>query len=92
MPTNDSLKSARQMIDDLINDNVEGSKQNFHDFLRAKTIKNLNPDFNPDIDDVPMGDDGESLTDDSLSGDGNDEEFIEDDEANNSSDNEEEEN
>jgi|WetSurMetagenome_2_1015567.scaffolds.fasta_scaffold1321084_2 hypothetical protein len=64
MPNNDTFKSARQMIDDLINDDPEQAKQSFHDFLKAKTISKLNPEIE-DIDDIPMGDDGESVTDDS---------------------------
>lgn len=63
MPNNDHLKSARQMIDDLINDNPEASKQSFHDFLKAKTISKLNPEMEYENDvedeDVDMDDDVE---------------------------------
>lgn len=67
MPSNDTYKSARQMIDDLINDDPEQAKQSFHDFLKAKTISKLNPEMEEasEIDDIQMGDDGESVTDDS---------------------------
>lgn len=51
MPNNDHLKSARQMIDDLINDNPDASKQSFHDFLKAKTIARLNPELETDVED-----------------------------------------
>lgn len=45
MADNTLLKTARQMIDDLINDDPESAKTNFHDFLTAKTVAKLNPDM-----------------------------------------------
>ena len=71
MPNNDHLKSARQMIDDLINDDPEASKQSFHDFLKAKTIARLNPELEnesdeeyEDADDTELDDDDVSISDD----------------------------
>ena len=74
MPNSNHLKSARQMIDDLINDNPEASKESFHDFLKMKTMQKLNPDMIPhddvedddtsDEDDTDMSDDDTSDEDD----------------------------
>ena len=65
MPNNDHLKSARQMIDDLINDNPDASKQSFHDFIKAKTIARLNPEMVNDVeDDADLDVDNDDLDDD----------------------------
>ena len=67
MPNNDHLKDARQMIDDLINDDPEASKKSFHDFLKAKTVAKLNPEMDTsdeDEDDVE-DDSSEDAEDDS---------------------------
>lgn len=37
-------KTARQIIDDIINDDAESSKKNFHDYITAKTAARLNPE------------------------------------------------
>lgn len=62
MADNTLLKTARQMIDDLINDDPESAKTNFHDFLTAKTVAKLNPEMVAAQEEV----DGESeeITDD----------------------------
>ena len=73
MPNNDHLKSARQMIDDLINDNPDASKQSFHDFLKAKTIARLNPEMVNDVeDDADLDVDNDDLDDDNDNDDNED--------------------
>lgn len=37
------IKSARETIDNLINDDPDAAKKSFHDFLVAKTLAKLNP-------------------------------------------------
>ena len=73
MPNNDHLKSARQMIDDLINDDPEASKQSFHDFLKAKTIARLNPELENDSDEEYEEADDTELDDEDVSMDDGDE-------------------
>jgi len=66
MPTNDAQISARQMIDDLINDDPDSAKSSFHDFLKAKTISKLNPEIEePNIDDEEDNDVDDEFEDDS---------------------------
>lgn len=73
MPNNDHLKSARQMIDDLINDNPEASKQSFHDFLKAKTIAKLNPELATDDESEDMDMDADADGDTNVDTEGQDE-------------------
>ncbi len=82
--TNNAIKSARQMIDDLINDDHESAKQNFHDFLKSKTIHHLNPnmidsdsDSDSDSEDVNSSDD---YSEDDYSGDDSSEDDSSEDE------------
>lgn len=84
MPNNDHLKSARQMIDDLINDDPEASKQSFHDFLKAKTIARLNPELENDSDEEYEDADDTELDDDDVSVSDNDDVPEPDDDEDNS--------
>jgi hypothetical protein len=85
----DLLKSARQMIDDLINDDTDSSKKNFHDFLKPKIVARVNPqsqdessiddqededfEFETSDDDDDMGDDSD-ISDDDFSDDDDEDE------------------
>jgi hypothetical protein len=87
MADTDLLKTARQMIDDLINDDADSAKSNFHDFLTAKTVAKLNPDAV-----VAASDDEEEVvTDDEDDPSVGAEDFSDDDDEKSESENDEEE-
>ena len=77
MPNNDHLKDARQMIDDLINDDPEASKKSFHDFLKAKTVAKLNPEMDTSDEDEDDVEDDSSEDEDDVEDDSS--EDVEDD-------------